>query len=115
MLDITLIWFPLLKFAFTAFLLYMGYYFFKKKNNLVGTWYLITIVLFWVFMPIKYDGTNSVERNVVAQEMRTQEYKEVREDKVIIKTSVPTFVERMRTENARSLEANKAVTNEIVK
>lgn len=114
-MDFTLIWFPLLKAVFTALLLYGVYYFFKKGNKLVGIWYVAILVAFWIFTPYRYDGTNSVDRSVATQEMRTQQYKEVREDKVIIKTSVPDFATRMAIENIRSLNANKEVQNDIIK
>ncbi len=114
-MDFTLIWFPILSGAVTAGLLYGAYYFLSRKKYKVGAWYIGLLIFFWVFTPYRYDGTNSVERNVVAQELRTQEYKEVQGDKVIVKTSVPDFATRMAIENARSLNANKVVADDIVK
>jgi len=114
-MDITLIWFPLLKFIVTAGLLYGVYYFFSKKNTAIGIWYLVLIGIFWAFMPIKYDGTNSVERSKSTQKMRTAEYRNVVKTTEVVHTKKPTFAERMAAEEARSAEANQKVTNEIVK
>lgn len=113
-MDITVIWFPAMKMAVTLGLLYGAYFFIKTKRNKVGTFYIAMLIAFWILMPIKYDGTNSVERSVATQEMRTQQYKEVREDKVVVQTPKPSFEERMALELARSIKANKRVTNEIV-
>ena len=114
-MDITLIWFPLMKFAVTVGLLYGVYYFIKTKRNKVATLYGAMLVVFWIFTPFRYDGTNSVERNVVTQEIRTQQYKEVRAEEKVVVTKKPSFEERIALEIARSIEANKVVTNDIVK
>ena len=66
-------------------------------------------------MPIKYDGTDSVKRHQVTQEMRAVEYRSVSSDAKIINTKKLTFDERMALEAQRSKDANERISNEIVK
>lgn len=113
-MELTLIWFPLLKGAITALLLYLAYYFFKSKRKKIGYWYVGLLVAFWVFAPIKYYGTNSVERNVATQNMRTQQYAEVIENNVPVYSELPTFAERMRIEDEYSKRKNEEVQNDII-
>ena len=114
-MEITLIWFPLMKAIFTAILIYGAYYFFKTGRRTIGFWYTGMIVVFWIFMPIKYDGTNSVIQGELNRDARTQQYKEVAIDKTVTHTKKPTFAERMKAEDERSAVANTKVLDEIVK
>jgi hypothetical protein len=114
-MDITIIWFPLMKFGITSILIYGVYYFFKTKRKTMAVWYTVMLVAFWIFAPLKYDATNSVERNKVTQKQRTWQYKSVTSDAKEIHTVKPTFEELMIEESARSEKANKVVTDEIVK
>jgi len=115
MMDITLIWFPALKMLFTLLMIYMGVYFIKKKKYRLSAYYAFVLLLFWILMPIKYDGTNITERNIQTQNQRTINYKSVTSDAIIIQTKKPTFAERMKAEDKRSKNANIKVQNEIVK
>jgi len=113
-MDITLIWFPLMKMIVTLILGYGAYYFIKTKREKVAIWYVFLLTLFWIFMPIKYDATNSVERHEVTQKMRTEQYKEVRREATVKQTTKPTFQERMDAESKRSTQANEKVRDGII-
>lgn len=114
-MDFMIGWFPALKFLITVVLIAVAIFSYKKGWTKFAIGYMIALVLFWYFAPIKYDGTKTKTHNIKTQKMRTQEYKDVTYKAVIHKTVKPTFAERMAAENARSLEANLKVTNEIVK
>jgi hypothetical protein len=112
-MNITLIWFPLFKFAITVFLIWMAYYFFKAKKNKWGIWYIIVLILFWYFMPLKYDGTNIKEFHKTSQNQRDIEYKYISNEATIVKTVKKSFEEIMAEENNRSKKANIEIQNEI--
>ena len=114
-MDITLIWFPLLKAFVTLGLIYGVIYFIRRKFYKVAGWYGFILIMFWIFMPIKYDGTNSVERHQVTQQMRTADYKSVTSDATVVHVKKLTFDERMALEAQRSKEANERISNEIIK
>lgn len=114
-MDITLIWFPVLKGIITLGLLYGVYYFIKTNRTTVGLWYVGILVFFWVLTPFRYDGTNSVKQNVQAQELRTDQYKEVAIEKTVVTTTKPTFAERLEAEQERSHRENMKVIDEILK
>ena len=113
-MDVTLIWFPLMKAVFTALLIYGAYYFWKKEKTIIAIWYTVLVLVFWLMMPIKYDGTNSVERSVVTQQMRTEQYDEVKELAVVIETKKPTFTERLEAEAMRSEIEDAKTRGELI-
>jgi len=114
-MDLMIGWFPALKFMVTAIFIWVAYYFFKSGRTKWGMWYLLLLVLFWYFAPIKYDGTQTKTYHKTSENQRTVEYKSVTSDAKIVTTKKQTFAERMKAENARSLMANQKVTDEIVK
>ncbi len=115
MMDITLAWFPILKILFTIGFIYGGYYFYKTKKYKISAYYAFILILFWILIPIKYDGTNSTQHNIRTQNQRTMQYESVTSDAKIIQTKKPTFAERMKLEDERSIKANTKITNEIIK
>ena len=115
MIDITLAWFPALKILFTIGFIYGGYYFYKTKRYKVSVFYALILALFWIIMPIKYDGTNITQHNIQTQNQRTIDYKSVTSDAIIYTTKKPTFEERMKAEDERSEDANQKIIDEIIK
>ena len=114
-MELTLIWFPILKFLISIGLAYGVYYFFKKGNNKIGIIYTVSLVIFIIFIPIKYDGTNIKEYHIQSVKQRTNQYKSVMSEANIVTTKKLSFEERMKVESERSTKANKEVKNEIVK
>lgn len=115
MMDITLIWFPIMKGAITTLLIYGAYYFFTSNRIKIGYWYVGLLIAFWIFMPLKYDGTNSVEYREVSTGMRTSEYKDVVSKSIETHTKKLTFDEKMLIETERSQRANENIQKEIVR
>ena len=108
-MDITVIWFPLLKGVLTSALLYGMYFFVKRKHTILAVWYGIFLIMLWVFTPIKYDGTNSVARSVETQHMQKSRYSDIVFDAVKVESKRLTFDERMEAEALRSVKANEKV------
>ena len=114
-MELYLAYFPALRLAvIVIIMLIVGFLFYKK-------WYKTSVavglvaVVFSILAPLKYDGTNTVERSKATQKMRTAEYSDVSNTVEVVHTKEPTFAERMAEEDARSAAANQKVTDEIVK
>ena len=114
-MELTFIWFQLAKFIITIAFIYLIYIMYKKNYTKVSITLALLLGLFWVFMPIKYDGTNTSKNHQVTQDQRTRQYRTVTMDAIIIEDRKPTFKERMEAEELRSTEATKKTYNEIVK
>jgi len=113
-MNITLIWFPIAKLLLTIGLLYGVYFFVKKKQLKTALFFGITIVLFWLMSPVKYDGTNSVQRSIETQQLRTIEYDTTTDSSDIVHTSKLSFEERMLLEEQRSNKANQKIQKDII-
>lgn len=114
-MDFTIAWFPLFKFAITAFLIGLAYYLNKKEETKAAIVVVVFILLFWIFAPVKYDGTETKKRNIQTQDMRKWQYKEVSANQKSVHTVKPTFAERLQNQDAYSKKANQEIINEIIK
>lgn len=107
-------YYPLLKFAL-VFLVFAGaVYAYTKRHFKTAGALAVLIAIFMIFAPVKIDGTNVDKHNKRQHEVRTQEYKSVTSDAVIVHVKKPTFQERMAAENARSLNANASTLDGLI-
>ena len=114
-MDVMVGWFPIAKLIIAVFLVGVNIYLYRKgKQRLAVTMFVILLVLFW-FAPVKYDGTNTKQNHQRTVTERTNEYREVAHEAVVVTTKKKTFAERMAEEEARSQKENQKVQDEISK
>jgi hypothetical protein len=110
-MDFMIGYFQLLKFVVTALLLYGVYYFYVTKRKKVALWYLLMLVLFWGFAPIKYDGTNTVSYHKAQERALCGKYKDIDSTpKVTVKKSLDDV---LKADNLRGQAEQIKINKEI--
>jgi hypothetical protein len=107
-------WYPMVILVISLMYIMVIYIMAKKGYTSIAIGLTIVGTIFVLFGPVKIDGTNSKRNHLETSKQRTVEYIEVQKEAVVIKTTKPTFEERMQMETLRSEKANKVVKDEIV-
>ena len=113
MFEIMIAWFPILRFTVLTLVLGFAIYLFRQKHTKTATVLTLLIIVIAIFAPIKIDGTNTKQYHQESSKQRTQEYKEVSNDRIIVHQKKPTFSERMQLEQLRSDRANANIQKEL--
>lgn len=114
-MEFMIAWYPLARFFFFGTLISIAFLLLYKKWYKTSGTLFVALLLFTWFAPVKIDGTQSKSAHKAEVYERSQEYRIVEDEKVVVTTDKPTFAERMAAEEKRSSTANKKVEDEMLK
>ena len=108
-------WFPIAKFIFGVMAMGLIWWLMKKGFKKIAYSLIIFVGIVLWFAPVKIDGTKTETHHKNQVKQVTVKYNDVERNKQIITTKKKTLEEVLREENARSLQANKVIEQEINK
>lgn len=112
-METTIAIYPIVKYLVSILLLGGMVLLFYKGYIKSAAAVLFIVWSFYILIPVKINGTNSVTHNRAVEKMQDKAMQERTEEKVVVHTPTSTFEERLAQEAKRSIELNNNIQEEI--